>query len=114
MRTAVKMFKVKQGHELVSTNTLLLTFNAVIPPKSLKVFYRIIPVEMYVPFQLPGLVIMKTSVLLISDQFVNAVEREIMTLTRTIVHIQQAGWFGWAMVLGSFQCRGALVRLHIA
>ena len=22
------------------------------------------------------------------------------------------GWFGWAMVLGSFQCRGVLLLLH--
>ena len=24
-----------------------------------------------------------------------------------------AGWLGWAMVLGSFQCRGVLLLLHI-
>ena len=24
------------------------------------------------------------------------------------------GWLGWAMVLGSFQCRGVLLLLHIA
>ena len=24
-----------------------------------------------------------------------------------------AGWLGWAMVLGSFQCRGVLLHLHI-
>ena len=23
------------------------------------------------------------------------------------------GWLGWAMVLGSFQCRGVLLLLHI-
>ena len=46
--TAVKRFKIKKGHDLVSTNILLLTFNSVIPPKSLKIFYRIIPVEVYV------------------------------------------------------------------
>ena len=23
------------------------------------------------------------------------------------------GWLGWAMVLGSFQCRGVLLHLHI-
>ena len=56
--TAVNRFKVKNGHELVSTITLLLTFNSVVLPKSLKLFYRIIPVEVYVPsppnmFQLP-------------------------------------------------------------
>ena len=25
----------------------------------------------------------------------------------------QGGWLGWAMVLGSFQCRGVLLLLHI-
>ena len=49
--TAVKRFKVdsKQGHEFVDTNTLLLTFNSVVPPKAIKIIYRIIPVEMYMP-----------------------------------------------------------------
>ena len=46
---AVKRFKIRKGHDLVSTNTLLLTFNSVVPPKSLKIFYRIIHVEMYIP-----------------------------------------------------------------
>ena len=46
---AAKRFKVKKGHEFVDTNTILLTFNSVVPPKTLKIFYRIIPVEMYVP-----------------------------------------------------------------
>ena len=47
-------FNAKKGHELLSTNTLMLTFNSVVPPKSLKIFYRIIPVEMYVPNPLRG------------------------------------------------------------
>ena len=46
--TAAKRFKVKKGHAFVDTNTILLTFNSVVPPKTLKIFYRIIPVEMYV------------------------------------------------------------------
>ena len=29
-------------------------------------------------------------------------------------HYMFTGWLGWAMVLGSFQCRGALLLLHIA
>ena len=33
----------------VDTNKILLTFNSVVPPKTLKIFYRIIPVEMYAP-----------------------------------------------------------------
>ena len=47
--THVKRFKVKKNNEYVKTNTLLLTFNTVIPPKSLKIFYEVIPVETYVP-----------------------------------------------------------------
>ena len=47
--TAAKRFKVKRGHDFVDTNMILLTFNSVVPPKTLKIFYRIIPVEMYVP-----------------------------------------------------------------
>ena len=46
---AVKRFKIRKGYDLVSTNTLLLTFNSVVPSKSLKIFYRIIPVEVYIP-----------------------------------------------------------------
>ena len=29
------------------------------------------------------------------------------------VHIYHSGWLGWAMVLGSFQCWGVLLLLHI-
>ena len=47
--TAVKRFKIKKDLDLVSTNILLLAFNTVIPPKALKIFYRIIPIEVYVP-----------------------------------------------------------------
>ena len=47
--TAAKRFIVRKGHDFVDTNTILLTFNSVVPPKTLKIFYRIIPVEMYVP-----------------------------------------------------------------
>ena len=28
-------------------------------------------------------------------------------------YISWSGWLGWAMVLGSFQCRGILLLLHI-
>ena len=28
-------------------------------------------------------------------------------------HFYVSGWLGWAMVLGSFQCRGVLILLHI-
>ena len=47
--TAVKRFKVKKGHDYIDTNTILITFNSVVPPKSLKIFFQIIPVELYVP-----------------------------------------------------------------
>lgn len=47
--TACKRFKVKKDGHLIDTNTLLLTFNTTSLPKSLKIFYRIIPVEVYVP-----------------------------------------------------------------
>ena len=31
----------------------------------------------------------------------------------TTFTIKFTGWLGWAMVLGSFQCRGVLLLLHI-
>ena len=31
----------------------------------------------------------------------------------TVHHSCIVGWLGWAMVLGSFQCRGVLLLLHI-
>ena len=37
--THVKRFKVKKGQDYVNTNTILLTFNTVVPPKSLKIFF---------------------------------------------------------------------------
>ena len=46
---AVKRFTIKKDHETIETNTLLLTFNMVTVPKTLKIFYRIIPVDIYVP-----------------------------------------------------------------
>ena len=47
--TRVKRFTIRRDHEIVNTNTLLLTFNSIETPKTLKVFYQIIPVELYVP-----------------------------------------------------------------
>ena len=47
--TYVKRFKIKKNGELVNTNTLLLTFNTVVAPQTLKIFYQIIPVDLYVP-----------------------------------------------------------------
>ena len=45
----VKRFKVKNDKgTLINNNTLLLTFNSTTVPKSLKIFYRIISVELYV------------------------------------------------------------------
>ena len=37
--TACKRFKIKKDHETVETNTLLLTFNTVNVPKSLRIFF---------------------------------------------------------------------------
>ena len=43
--TAYKRFKIKKDGKSVETNTLLLTFNRVNVPKSLKIFYRVVPVD---------------------------------------------------------------------
>ena len=45
----MQTFHNKKDHETVETNTLLLAFNSVTVPKSLKIIYRIIPVDVYVP-----------------------------------------------------------------
>ena len=47
--TACKRFKIKKDHETVETNTLLLTFNTINVPKSLKIFYRVVPVDIFAP-----------------------------------------------------------------
>ena len=47
--TACKRFKIKKEGQSVETNTLLLTFDRVSVPKSLKIFYRVVPVDVYVP-----------------------------------------------------------------
>ena len=47
--TACKRFKIKKDGNLVETNTLLLTFDRVNVPKSLKIFYRVVPVDVYIP-----------------------------------------------------------------
>ena len=47
--THVKRFTIRKNHEIVNTNTLLLTFNSIVTPKTLKIFYQILPVELYVP-----------------------------------------------------------------
>ena len=39
---------IKKNNETVETNTLLLTFNTVTIPKTLKLYYRIVPVDAYV------------------------------------------------------------------
>ena len=44
-----KRFTIKKDNETIETNTLLLTFNSITVPKSLKIFYRIVPVDVYVP-----------------------------------------------------------------
>ena len=47
--TACKRFRIKKDGNLIDTNRLLLTINTTPLPKSLKIFYRIIPVEIYIP-----------------------------------------------------------------
>ena len=47
--TRCKRLKIKKDGKTVETNTLLLTFNRVNVPKSLKIFYRVVPVDVYVP-----------------------------------------------------------------
>ena len=77
--TACKRFIIKKDRNLIETNTLLLTFNTTTLPKSLKHFYRIIPVEIYIPNPLcgvstaRGLDIMRTAVLNYLDQYVKNV-----------------------------------------
>ena len=46
---AAKRFKIKKDYSFVETNTVLLTFNSATIPANLKIFYRIIPVELYIP-----------------------------------------------------------------
>ena len=93
--THVKRFRIKKNHEYINTNTLLLTFNSVTTPKSLKIFYQIIPVELYVPnplrcFNYKSLVIMKATVLLKQVQFASDAEQKITITLRVIVEIQQS------------------------
>ena len=45
--TACKRITIEKDNQTVETNTSLLTFNTV--PKSLKFFYRIVPVNVHVP-----------------------------------------------------------------
>ena len=45
----MKRFTIRKNNEIINTNTLLLTFNSVVTPKTLKIFYQIIKVELYVP-----------------------------------------------------------------
>ena len=47
--TGCKRFIIKKEGQSVETNTLLLTFDRVNVPKSLKIFYRVVPVDVYVP-----------------------------------------------------------------
>lgn len=44
-----KRFTIRKALQKIQTNTLLLTFNTPNVPKDLKIFYRMIPVEIYIP-----------------------------------------------------------------
>ena len=46
---AVKRFKIQKGHSQIETNTLLLTFKKIEVPKSLRIYYRFVPVDVYIP-----------------------------------------------------------------
>ena len=46
--TGCKRFTIKKEGKSVETNTLLLTFDRVNVPKSLRIFYRVVPVDVYV------------------------------------------------------------------
>ena len=46
---AVKRLTIKKDHEVIETNTLLLTFNSITVPKTLRIFYQFVPVDIYVP-----------------------------------------------------------------
>ena len=41
------------------------------------------------------------------------IDNKNMTRKVHLFYFSTAGWLGWAMVLGSFQCRGVLLLLHI-
>ena len=45
----VKRFTIKTDHDVIQTNTLLLTFNSITVPKTLIIFYQFVPVDIYVP-----------------------------------------------------------------
>ena len=46
---ACKRFRIKKDNVQVDTNTLLLTFNSTTLPPSIKIFYRTVPVEQFIP-----------------------------------------------------------------
>ena len=92
--THVKRVKIKKNGELVNTNTLLLTFNTVVTPKTLKIFYQIIPVDLYVPNPLRcltvrNLVTIKATVLLMNDQYANDAVQAIMIIFLASAEIHQ-------------------------
>ena len=91
--TALKTFRIRKGHDLVSTNMLLLTFNSVVPPKSLKIFYRIIPAKVNISNPLRCFNCQRfghhdNNYPVDLGSFVNEVEWEVMTIIPTIVQTQ--------------------------
>ena len=87
--TACKRFKIKEDGNSVERNTLLLTFDRVNVPKSLKIFYMLSFRLMYIyrilcaALTLRGSDIMKTIALKTLDLYVRTVER-MDTLTTPI------------------------------
>ena len=46
---ACKRFRIKKDNVRVDTNMLLLTFNTTTLPQNIKIFYRTVPVEQFIP-----------------------------------------------------------------
>ena len=46
---ACKRFRIKKDNVQVDTNTLFLTFNTTTLPQNIKIFYRTVPVEQFIP-----------------------------------------------------------------
>ena len=47
--TSVKRIIIKKEGKHIETNTFVLTFNTPIVPKDIKIFYRNIKIELYIP-----------------------------------------------------------------
>ena len=92
--TGFKRFKIKKDGKTVETNTLLLTFNRVNVPKSLKIFYHVVPVDVYVPkplhcFNCQRFGHHENNCSEDPDLYVKTVEQMVMHITLVSAKIQQ-------------------------